>query len=136
MNIEHVVAFAFQDSLFPEIIECFGLEKAIQFVKIFGGTAIEVPSAASIQYTMRDFDIYQQLRPFADSPLEFEAVGKKLGIEYSQTIQEITIIFTSMHSLNSSKLEQQVRGWKSRVTKPRTRMAQAGVPMADGEADV
>lgn len=126
MNIEHVIAYSFQDSLFPEIIECFGLERAVQFVKIFGGTTIEVPSADAIQHAMRDFDIYQRLKVVQENRVDVDNLLKKMSNEYFLTTQEVQAIFATMTALAESKIDDKIRGWKSRNQRPRINARSTG----------
>ena len=114
MDIENVIVYSFQDSLFPELIECFGIDNAIQFVKFFGGTTLVVPSVEQIQHTMRDYDIFCRLAKTSDDSQKFEDCCLKLADEYGVTAHEIKNIFNHMGDIHEIECSRRYRGWVSR----------------------
>lgn len=121
MDIEHVIVYAFQDSLFPELIECFGLDGAVEFIKIFGGTTIVVPTVDNVRHIMRDYDIFMCMRKAAEkTECVIEKTIKDLCTEYLMTRKDLETIYQTMCKVAESGIESKVRGWSSRTSTNRS----------------
>lgn len=115
LDFEHVVVYSFHNSLFPELIELIGLEKAVEVVRIFGGTTIEIPSIDSIQQIMRDYDIFHALRKInPESKATYAKAVAALGDMYRLTSLDVERIYNSMAELSKSDLTKRIRAWGSR----------------------
>jgi len=76
-------------SLMPELYELLGQSKFIQFVELFGGTNLHVPSKEDLREALRDAHIYTELR---DDQHNLEKT-RALGDKYSLTTAGVRKIF-------------------------------------------
>ena len=82
----------YKDTLFPELVEFLGdFEKALEFIEIFGGKSIYVPSLRDLQLMVRNCRIYEYL---ADQPPKITKLRTKyLASKYSLDDQEVKDIY-------------------------------------------
>lgn len=82
--------------LLPELYEVFGREKLLQFLEIFGGTTIKVPSEKDLIQAARDVAIYTRLhdaQPGHKDPVD------DLCHEYDLCSDEVYTIYREMAQL-------------------------------------
>jgi hypothetical protein len=85
--------FRYKSTLFPELLEYFGLQKMLQFVKVFGGMRIKCPKWNEVRAIVRDVEIYNALRPNPSS----KRVKTLLSKKHSLAASEVGKIFYRMH---------------------------------------
>jgi hypothetical protein len=67
-----------RNTLIPELYEVFGNQHLLQFLDLFAGTRVEVPSRDLILTALRDADIYARLAARKDT---VGSLATKYGLE-------------------------------------------------------
>ena len=78
-------------SVLPELYEVFGTETLLEFLDIFGGVTVEVPSREILENAIRDTFIFFQLDTCEDS--EKSDVEKDLSDRYGITKLQVKHIY-------------------------------------------
>jgi hypothetical protein len=65
-------------TVFPELLEIFGIEAVLKFLDIFGGLVVKVPDRSFLEDAVRDVDVYHTLSKTTDP----EASEDFLAIKY------------------------------------------------------
>lgn len=60
-ELRDLIFYLYQETLVPELFKTLGEESAIDFIKVFGGMRIEVPTFRKVQDLQRNIDIYESL---------------------------------------------------------------------------
>ena len=81
-------------SVLPELYEVFGTETLLEFLDIFGGVTVEVPSREILENAIRDTFIFFQLDTCEDS--EKSDVEKDLSDRYGITKLQVKHIYQDM----------------------------------------
>jgi len=87
-------------SMLPELLEVFGGDKLGQFLSIFEGCTIRVPSIQELKGSLRDIDIYVSLNK---SILPEEK--SRLASKYDVSVDMIEKIFAYMTDLVSGEFK-------------------------------
>lgn len=74
-----VMQLAYPKGHLPELFEVFGKEKLLQFLDVFSGTTVKVPSQDALEHCMRDVVIYLRLYdlPPSHRPKAVRALARK-----------------------------------------------------------
>ena len=61
-SIEALLCMHYGHPVFAELVDFLGHETALEFIEIFGGTAIHVPNIEELQKITREYEIFRQCR--------------------------------------------------------------------------
>lgn len=92
-KLKELILYTYQSSLVPEIFDLLGEEKAIEFLRIFGGLKIDVPKYQEITELARSLDIYETLNVIHTQETTFQ-----LAERYKIPYQLVQNIYRSMKS--------------------------------------
>jgi hypothetical protein len=81
-------------SLVPELLEIFGKKATYDFLRVFSGKTVEVPSAKELEASIRDVKVYMTLRRGVT-----DGLLQSLAKEYDLTSQEVRQLNSSMEKL-------------------------------------
>lgn len=63
VDLWHIVLLrCARNTVLPDLLEVFGKEALIKFLDIFAGTTFRVPSREVLEHSVRDVDIYIQVK--------------------------------------------------------------------------
>jgi len=81
-------------SLIPELLEIFGRKATYDFLRVFSGKKLEVPSAKELETSIRDVKIFMTLRRGVT-----EGLLHSLASEYDLTPEAVRQLNNSMQKL-------------------------------------
>lgn len=90
-ELRDLIYFLYEDTLIPDLFDILGEDLAVQFVKVFGGMKIEVPSFNKVLELQRNIEIYENL-----SYINNEETVKAIADRYGITNVWVREIFRSM----------------------------------------
>lgn len=93
IELKDIMHYLYQDTLVPELFSFLGEELAIEFVQIFGGTKINVPSWKKVMDLQRNLEIFEEMC-FASSA----ATVKRMAAKYDITEVWVRRIYALMRS--------------------------------------
>lgn len=76
-----ILLAACSNTIFPELLEVFGLEDVTKFMDIFGGLTIRVPSRTFLKQAIRDVDIYKMMTDSFDKSAAARYLSSKYDID-------------------------------------------------------
>lgn len=59
-SVEALLCMHYGHPVFAELVDFLGHDTALEFIEIFGGTAINIPSIEDLQKMTRDYEIFRQ----------------------------------------------------------------------------
>ena len=95
--IELVLLYKFSDTLLPEIYGVIGKDKFIEFLSVFSGTTVKVPSFEELKNAIRDAIIYAEVKKGSST--------KYLAKEYGITEKEVEEIYADVSTYLSNLVE-------------------------------
>lgn len=60
-ELTDLIHYLYRDTIAPELFELFGEDLALEFIQIFGGTMMKVPSYKRVLELQRNIEIYEAL---------------------------------------------------------------------------
>lgn len=90
-SLSELILYLYRDTLLPELFELLGEELGLEFVQMFGGLRIEVPSYQKVLELERDLDIYESL-----CYLNSQQTVRNLAQKYSVTEVWIRELYKNM----------------------------------------
>jgi hypothetical protein len=84
-------------NLLPELYEVFGKEALLEFLDIFEGTTIKVPSADEFTLAVRDVDIWVRMKKAKQD--QRQAVVESLASEYNVDQNYIEMCYHKVQGL-------------------------------------
>lgn len=84
-----------EKTLFLDLCDVYGIEKALELVTLFGGSSIKIPSIKQVKLALRDSDIYYTLKNTTNLLKNIKSLAHK----YNLTDMQVKQVFSKVEAL-------------------------------------
>ena len=94
LTILDVVRVVYRKTLFPELLEIFGIDLVLKLSEVFGGMKVFVPSITRLHHLLQALEIFHEMC-YCNSETTVEALSKRYGISH----RKVTGLYRKMRMI-------------------------------------